>query len=97
MAYGLAGAISWLKMPRIPNAARSADTARTSGTIEATKAPNVMSRMMKVRPIVTNVRSSPLLIRFVMSSLVSVWLTEWTVNPELSVSIAVIASRTGTR
>ena len=44
-----------------------------------------------------NVRSSPLLIRFVMSSLVSVWLTEWTVNPELSVSIAVIAWRTGTR
>ena len=52
---------------------------------------------MNVRPIVMNVRSRPLLISFVMSWLVSVWLIEWTVNPWLSVSIAVIASRTGTR
>ena len=65
----------------MPKAASSAVTARTSGTIEATNAPNVMSRMMKVRPIVMNVRSRPLLIRLVMSSLVRVWLTEWTVNP----------------
>ena len=97
VAYGLAGEISWLKMPRMPKAATSAVTARTSGTIEATNAPNVMSRMMKVRPIVMNVRSRPLLISSVMSWLVSVWLIEWTVNPWLSDSIAVIASRTGTR
>ena len=36
---------------------------------------------MKVRPIVMKVRSRPSLIRFVMSSLVSVWLIEWTVKP----------------
>ena len=88
---------SWLKMPRMPKAATRAVTARTSGTIEATNAPNVMSRMMKVRPIVMNVRSRPSLIRLVMSSFVSVLLTELTVNPEPSVSIAAIAARTGGR
>ena len=81
VAYGLTGVTSWLKMPRMPNAASRADTARTSGTTDATSAPNVMSRMMKVRPIVMKVRSRPSLIRFVMSWLVSVWLIEWTVKP----------------
>ena len=75
----------------MPNAATSDDTARTSGTSDATNAPNVMSRMMNVKPIVMNVRSSPLLIRFVMSSLVSVWLTDWTTNPSVFASSAAIA------
>ncbi len=83
-------------MPRIPKAASSAEMARTSGTMAATRAPNVISRMMKVSPIVMNVRSRPLLISSVMSWFVRVWLTECTVNPAVLASIAAIAGRIGT-
>ena len=44
-----------------------------------------------------NVRSRPLLIRLVMSSLVSVWLTEWTTKSPLVASRSAMAGRTGTR
>ena len=99
VAYGLTGATVWLNTPKIPNAASSAVIARTSGTIAATNAPNVSSRMMNVSPIVTNVVSRLLLMRFVMSSLVSVELRVWTSKPLAapSASIAAIAGRTGTR
>ena len=65
--------------------------------MDATMAPNVASRMMNVSPIVTKVVSRLLLIRFVMSSLVSVELTAWTTKPSVLASIAAIAGRTGTR
>ena len=87
----------WLNSPRTPKPAMIAVSARMSGTMDATKAPNVASRMMNVSPIVTNVVSRLLLIRFVMSSLVSVWLTVWTTNPWSFSSIVLISGRTGTR
>ena len=99
VAYGLTGATVWLNTPKIPNAASRAVIARTSGTIAATNAPNVSSRMMNVSPIVANVVSRLLLMRVVMSSLVRVELRVWTSKPLAapSASIAAIAGRTGTR
>ena len=99
VAYGLTGATVWLNTPKIPNAASSAVIARTSGTIAATNAPNVSSRMMNVSPIVANVVSRLLLMRVVMSSLVRVELRVWTSKPLAapSASMAAIAGRTGTR
>ncbi len=97
LAYGLTGFTAWLNSPKIPNAPMSADSANTIGTTAAANAPNVMSRITKVRPIVMNVVSRLLLMSFVMSSFVSVWLTLWTTNPLPSDSIAAIAGRTGTR
>ena len=65
-------------MPRIPNAATSELIARTSGTIEATIAPNANSRMMNVSGIVSDrVESSPLLMSALMSSLMNVLLMAW--------------------
>ena len=81
LAYGLTGFTAWLNSPKIPNAPMSADSASTIGTTAAATAPNVMSRITKVRPIVMNVVSRLLLMRFVMSSFVSVPLTLWTDEP----------------
>ena len=65
-------------MPRIPNAATSEVMARTSGTTEATIAPNANSRMMNVRGIVRRSESSrPDEISALMSSLMNVLATAW--------------------
>ena len=93
VAYGLTGATVWLNTPKIPNAASSAVIARTSGTIDATNAPNVSSRMMNVSPIVTNVVSRLLLMRVVMSSLVSVELRVWTSKPLAAPSASMAEDR----
>ena len=65
-------------MPRIPNAATSEVMARTSGTTEATIAPNANSRMMNVSGIVSlSDSSSPSLMSALMSSLMNVLLMAW--------------------
>ena len=65
-------------MPRIPKAAISEVIARTSGTTDATIAPNAKSRMMKVSGIVSRSDSSrPSEISALMSSLMNVLLMAW--------------------
>ncbi len=65
-------------MPRIPNAATSEVIASTSGTTDATIAPNANSRMMNVSGIVSDSdESRPSLMSALMSSLMNVLLMAW--------------------
>ncbi len=83
-------------MPRIPNAATSEVIARTSGTIEATIAPNANSRMMNVSGIVSDrVESSPLLMSALMSSLMNVLLMAWMARAGCAVRASARIGRTG--
>ena len=83
-------------MPRIPNAANSDVKARTSGTTEATIAPNATSRMRKVRTIVsTNVESSPDEISSLMSLLMNVLLTAWIASSGCAARALARTGRTG--
>ena len=69
-------------MPRTPNAASSAVTARTSGTIAAMAAPNATSRMRNVSGIVSRSDASrPPLTSSWMSSLANVPSSEWIRRP----------------
>ena len=83
-------------MPRIPNAAIRVVTARTSGTTEATIAPNANNRMMKVSGRVILIDSSRSReISAVMSSLMKVKLMAWTARFGLAVRAAATIGATG--
>ena len=83
-------------MPRIPNAATSEVIARTSGTTEATIAPNANSRMMNVSGIVSRSESSrPSAISSLMSSLMNVLLMAWIARPGLAARAPSRIGRTG--
>ncbi len=83
-------------MPRIPNAATSEVIARTSGTTEATIAPNANSRMMNVSGIVRRSESSrPSEISALMSSLMNVLLMAWIARPGLAARASSRIGRTG--
>ncbi len=83
-------------MPSIPKAASSEVIARTSGTTDATIAPNANSRMMNVSGIVSlSESSSPVEISALMSSLMNVLLIAWIVSVGFAARAAARIGPTG--